>query len=124
MLVLISSTSFSFSMHFCMGKLKNMAVLQDASRCAMETDPAPCSNHTHSFSAKSCCEDHSLLMEAQDELTQQANVSVPAIPVAVVMHALVLSFPQLSSSYNNSFTEYSPPLIERDIPVFIHSFLI
>lgn len=111
-------------MHFCMGKLKNMAVLQDASSCGMEADPAPCTNQAHSLNAKSCCEDHTVLMEGQEELAQQASVAAPDVPVAVIMYALTFGLPQISSPYQNSFNEYSPPLIERDILVFVHAFLI
>ncbi len=134
MLVLFSSTSFTFSMHFCMGQLESIALFQQAKPCEMVTQPTPCANnkhgqeceHVHVHTAKKgCCEDHFLQVEGQDELAQvAASVPMPDIQMVAVFYAVVSFLFDAPAVHTDSYKEYSPPLIERDIPVLVQSFLI
>lgn len=132
LLVLLSSTSFTFNMHFCMGEMKSIALFSSASPCQKKNQRPPCPRGIHDqdgsshsqMTKKGCCEDQSLVKDGLEELTQTSSVSVPDVPM---MAALYATFSLLSDSpfvHSGSYNEYSPPLIERDIPVFIQSFLI
>ncbi|MEQ8554810.1 hypothetical protein RT717_01335 [Imperialibacter roseus] len=134
MLVLFSSMSFNFSMHFCMGQLESIALFQQAKPCEMVTQPVPCVhdhhdqecelNHTHT-AKKGCCEDHFLQVEGQDELARvAAPVSMPDFHMVAVLYALVSFIFSAPTVDYYSYKDYSPPLIERDIPVLVQSFLI
>ena len=135
MLVLFSSMSFNFSMHFCMGQLESIALFQQAKPCEMVTQPAPCVHdhngsreceHNRAHTAKKgCCEDHLLQVEGQDELAQvAASVSMPDFHMVAVLYALVSFISSAPTVDYYSYKDYSPPLIERDIPVLVQSFLI
>lgn len=131
LLVLLSSTSFTFNMHFCMGQLESVALFSDVDPCEMAQQKTPCASIKHNpdckykqVAKKGCCEDRTLVLEGSEELSIVKSVSIPDVHMTAVLYAMV-SFIFTSPSVSHySFNDYSPPLIERDIPVLIQSFLI
>ncbi len=131
LLVLLSSTNFTLGMHFCMGQLESVALFSDPDPCEMAPQKSPCSTDKHDpdcehqqLTKKGCCEDHTLVLEGSEELSIVKPFSIPDVHMAAVLYAMV-SFIFTSPSVSHySFNDYSPPLIERDIPVLIQSFLI
>ena len=130
MLVLLSSVSFTFGMHFCMGQLQSFALFSGAEPCEMTQEEAPCTSDKHDpdrdylITKKGCCEDHTVVVEGSEDLSIVSSISAPDLQLAAVLYALVsfiFSAPQLDFY---SFKDYSPPLIDRDIPVLVQSFLI
>jgi hypothetical protein len=121
--IVVSTTSFTLSMHLCGGHVSSIALLDKAAPCAMEQLP-PC----HQKMMKhNCCEDKELKVEGKDlsskiqeviQLQHQQFSWVLDLPIA---YKLVFSKESLSQP---SLTYYSPPLLDRDIPVFKQSFLI
>lgn len=129
MLVLLGSTSFTFNMHFCMEQIESIAFFKDAKACEMMTKAPPCAKEDHHGGgehedAKGCCEDRTHLIEGQDELKEVGSVSLPNIQFVAVLYAVVFNYFALSDVENHTFKKYSPPIIERDIPVLVQSFLI
>jgi len=129
-LVLLSSTSFTFGMHFCMGQLENIAFFSGAEPCEMVTQKSPCasdkhdSDCDHKITEKSCCEDQTVVMEGHEDLTQVTKVAVPDFQMIAVLYAVVSFLFSATAVDHYTFNDYSPPLIERDIPVLVQSFLI
>ncbi len=130
-LVLLNSTSFAFGLHFCMGQLQNVALFGGADPCGMEQEKSPCSANTHrsdlehqQLTQNGCCEDQSIVLEGSKEPGIVEIAFVPDFQMTAVLYALV-SFIFTSPSIDyDSFNDYSPPVIERDIPVLVQSFLI
>jgi hypothetical protein len=129
-LVLLSSTSFTFGMHFCMGQLESIALFSGAEPCEMATQKSPCasdkhdSDCDHKITKKSCCEDQTVVMEGHEDLTQVSKVAVPDFQMIAVLYAVVSILFSATAVDHYSFNDYSPPLIGRDITVLVQSFLI
>lgn len=131
LLVLLSSTSFTFSMHFCMGQLESIALFSGAESCAMVKQQSPCASEKHDLGCdhdttiKGCCEDHTLVIEGREDLKVVSKTTLPEFQMAAVVISTLISYLFLKPTTNYySFQDYSPPLIERDIPVLVQSFLI
>jgi hypothetical protein len=125
LLVLVSSSSFMVNMHFCGGHVQSVSLIEDAAACPMEVLP-PC--HKKMAVKKSgCCEDKHVAFEGKDFNTQVQDFSplywqvinvVPSLPMIMEMIQL-----NEALAYSNH-TPYKPPIVERDIPVLVQSFLI
>ena len=121
--------SFTINMHLCMGRVMAIALFEKADPCMMEM-PAEVPDHAtknctpHEIRAKSCCEDTSVVVEAQKELSQTSSIALPEHPFVAVLSAVVLFHFSNEPALVSHFTYYSPPPIERDIPVLVQAFLI
>jgi len=130
MLVLLGSTSFTFNMHKCMGQIRSMALFMEATPCDMESmNDGAHESHTTSdagikVSKQGCCEEHSLFVEGQDELKITSSVNAPDVQFLAVLFTITLFSPFQVTPSQDTFREYAPPLIERDIPVLCQTFLI
>jgi len=126
LMVLVSSSSFTVNMHFCGGHMQSVSLIEEADACSMEVQLPPC--HKKLAVKKSgCCEDKHVAFEGKDFnaqvqdfsfLTWQAINWVAALPVImeVIQVNEVLAF--------SNHTQYKPPIVGRDIPVLVQSFLI
>lgn len=114
-------------MHFCMGEVVGIALFSKASTCNLAAKTPDCKKGKHSschVGHKSCCEDHTFLIEAQDELAKSTSVSIPSHQMMTLLYR-VASFLSLSSTVEtHAFIEYSPPPLDRDITILHRTFLI
>ena len=108
-----------------------MAFFNEAKTCEMVTRPAKCVSENHNqncnptqLTQEGCCEDQTLLIKGQDELAQAASVSMSDIQMVCVLYAVTSFLLTPASVDTDSYKEYSPPLIGRDIPVLVQAFLI
>lgn len=127
LLVILSSMSFTLNVHMCMGEIDSIALLQESKSCEMSTQQAPCANHDLHNSQptkKDCCEDHSFFVEGQDELAKTASFGMPDLHFVAVLYAVAAYLFAQPSIVTTFYKDYSPPLIERDIPVLVQSFLL
>ncbi|QEC52558.1 hypothetical protein EDD80_1075 [Anseongella ginsenosidimutans] len=134
MLILVVTTGFSISQHFCQGELLYSSVLGNAASCEMakskETLP-PCHKQDHtgdsaeSFSKMPCCEDYQAAIAGQDIPTplKKGDNLLPSVKFLTAF-SYVFFHKALLSDKDFHFVDYRPPLISRDIPVFFQSFLI
>ena len=129
MLVLLGSTSFTVSMHFCMEQMESIAFFMDAKECEMMAQAPPCTGGDHHQEGNhedmdGCCEERTNLIEGQDELNEAGSVSMPSLQFFAVLYTI--AFYSLTSPLleNCNYKTYLPPTIERDIPVLVQSFLI
>ncbi len=130
-LVLLCSTSFTFSMHFCMGQLESIVLFSTAEPCEMATKKSTCASEKHDpdcdheINKNGCCEDHTLIIEGREDLKVVSKVTLPDFQVAAFVIYTLVSYLFLEPTTDySSYKDYSPPLIERDIPVLVQSFLI
>ncbi|HEY9561967.1 MAG TPA: hypothetical protein VIR29_14380 [Anseongella sp.] len=135
LLILGVTTGFSMGQHFCQGELLEVTLFGKAKPCEMEmsrSELPPCHSAEHgdesadTFSEKPYCEDHHAAVEAQDTPTilKKGDDLLPPVKfLAAFTYAFFQS--QLTSGDKGLHCSvYRPPLVPRDIPVLIQSFLI
>lgn len=144
-LVLVVTTGFSLSQHFCGGELLYSSLLGNAKACKMaghteglpgnaEEIPGgmdqlpPCHKQdsaADSFSKKTCCEDYQADVAGKDipaPLKKGENL-LPSVKFLAAFTYAFLS-PSFQSVRKFHVAAHSPPLIPRDLPVLFQSFLI
>lgn len=120
-LVLIASSSFYVDVHLCGGSVKTVAFLHQADDCGHSTVP-PC----HRALIKDCCENESIVHEAEDFKTYSTKISIPAASFIDVVQSLVLVaelIPSVTTS-KNYYHNYHPPLRSTDRTIDLQVFLI
>lgn len=121
-LVVISSTNFTIGMHFCMGKVENVALFGKAESCQKEKALSPC----HKQMLPGCCEDEVVYHEGTDFKASIAHYQiVPPAPVdierpVVFLSVIIPAAPVASIQYY----KYDPPLRTCDLTVEHQVFLI
>ena len=126
LLVLVSSSSFMVNMHFCGGHVQSVSLIEEASSCPTEVQLPPC--HKKMAAKKSgCCQDKHVAFEGKDFNTQVQDFSLLTWQSIQWFTALpmIMEVIQVNEAlaYSNH-TPYKPPIVERDIPVLVQSFLI
>lgn len=117
--------------HFCGGDLKSVALFGKAEPCAHASHdnevPACHSSKKEDGDTKGCCDDEEYALEALDISTTidhyvvQLDAGINGIvPPAIGYNEAIVDLNRTTPAYLN----YKPPLIRRDIPVLIQSFLI
>ncbi len=126
LLVLVSSSSFMVNMHFCGGHVQSVSLIKEAAQCPMEVQLPPC--HKKMDAKKSgCCQDKHVAFEGKDFNTQIQDFSMLTWQSIhwVASLPMIMEVIQVNEAlaYSN-YTPYKPPIVERDIPVLVQSFLI
>jgi hypothetical protein len=126
LLVLVSSSSFMVNMHFCGGHVQSVSFIEDAAACPMEVQLPPC--HKKMAVKKSgCCEDKHVAFEGKDFNTQVQDFSMLSWQTINWVGSLPMIMEVIQVNEALAFsnhTPYKPPIVERDIPVLVQSFLI
>ena len=137
-LMFSTSVGFALDMHYCSGKLKSVNFFGKAKTCHEMTVEAPMKNCPHhqkmveqiqgcSIENKDCCENKTLRFQSdQDQQVQTFDFVVNKQLQQFITAYVVIFFNNNFSieSDTPSFAHYKPPLILRDIPVLIQSFLL
>lgn len=139
-LILVTTTGFSLSQHFCQGELLYSS-LAGKTGCSMQMNSAmqmtgamqmngsaSCETGkptTQAFGEKPCCEDHQATVAGQDLPTplKKGESLLPSVKFIAAFTYTFFTQPRLSVK-DDHFIDYRPPLISRDLPVFYQSFLI
>lgn len=113
--LLIATTGITLNKHYCMGRLKSIAVNEHAEHCFEgEEEQMP------------CCKDISEELKVEEITT--VGFDFDATPdlyqLAIVQYVLLQNHNFGLQSEKPHFQHYSPPLPDRDIPVLVQSFLI
>lgn len=137
-LVFFSSIGLSIDMHFCQGHLKSISFIGDAADCYEVTgnnEQKSCQMSKRqliqktgcSINKKDCCHNRHLLVQASLTSTNQSSQFILndnsfqyilIAPVSLIDDAIFFNKDILAAC------QYKPPLILRDIPVLIQSFLL
>ncbi len=120
-LMLVASIGVMVNSHICGGKVKSVALYVKADSCK------PCMGAEHHAKKNGCCEEESIVVKATETAAEVGVVS----QVSPSFNLLAVILPVLYSITRTDFIVaspryalYKPPLPERDITVFVHSFLI
>ncbi len=121
--VLFSTMSFTVNMHYCGDTLVETTVFKEAKGCGMEMQNP--STDGCSITKKNCCNDEKLTLDGQDELKISFDNLTFEQQQFVV--SFIYSYINLFESYDediNSFREYKPPLVVRQIYKLDETYLI
>ena len=121
--VLLSTMSFTLSMHYCGDTLVETAMFHKAEGCGMEMDSP--STEGCSITKKNCCNDEQLVVDGQDEL--QLQVDKISFEQQVFIASFVYTYINLFEGLDNnvsSFEEYEPPLVIKEIFKIDETYLI
>lgn len=123
LVVLLSSMSFTIDKHICMGRVQSVAILHDAAPCAMELFAESGENLSK---MEGCCRDEQMKIEGKEFPIKNIK------PVAIEYQSLwVAELPKVIEVFefnhavlSHSRVDHAPPLIDREIPILVQSFLI
>lgn len=120
-LVLVSSTDFTVGVHYCMGKVKDVAFFAKADVCKNEKKTPPCHRQT-----KPCCEDETIVHKGDDLKTSASHLCLAAPDVIEIEQSFVLisEIIPVAPAAQSEHHPYDPPLRTYDITVVQHVFLI
>ncbi len=112
----------------CRGHVKDISLRAEAKPCAMELMAKEFGvEKSCGLSASgNCCQDRSLKFEGNDynyKFNKQLSLFSSVVISAVLPQPLFELFTTDSSDLF-SYTQFKPPLIDRDIPVLVQSFLL
>ncbi|WP_274476163.1 HYC_CC_PP family protein [Mangrovimonas aestuarii] len=125
--VLFSTMSFTFDMHYCGDDLVDVSLFKKAKSCGMEKAIKSTSAKKEcSVSKKNCCSDKQQTVTGQDEL-QQFHIDKLSFKQQLFVATFVHTYLELFESVqdkNDEYREYSPPLFVRPIYKFDETYLI
>ena len=124
LLVLLSTVSFTVESHYCRGILVDSSLLGHVETCGMEVQQKPSSSDCN-ITKKDCCSDEQITIKGQETLKTSFDKIEKSqqIFVAAFIHTYLNLFFEPQTDFN-SFKDYSPPLLVRDIQVLDRTFLI
>jgi len=124
-LVFVSATSFTVSMHICMGQVRSIALLHDADNCGMgsmdEAQP-----EAERIDWNSCCKDQTVVFDGNEynvKVTEKTQAD-SFTPVMFILPRFISALFEDDAPAFTSYSPYKPPLIDRNIPVLVQSFLL
>lgn len=114
-LVLVSSSSFKVGIHFCADKIHDVALFNETEKCAMEKNLPPCHKHLKA----SCCEDETVVHEADGFEVTSSDVAISDVSVLDVdlPNVVVSEVIPDAVAAKNSYHNYDPPLRSYDLTV-------
>lgn len=130
MVMLVATTSFTMSAHFCGSELQHLSFLGQAESCEMHTRQIPPCQHEQEqqnrIEKQSCCKDLTVVSDLQDSLkgSMLPKVLKPDLKFTANLSGFYLAIIAEHVPHYSKYHQYSPPLIDRDIPVLVQSFLI
>ena len=124
-LVLFSSSFVLIDQHYCCGKIENVSLFGKAEKCDMATPHCGVEGQILSVSAESCCLNVTDF-KAVSLFKNSTHLKIDFQQPTLFIDNNIINFSQYVSLANNlsNFKNYSPPLITRDILVFVQCFRI
>ena len=135
-LMLLSSTGFSIDLHLCQGNIKSFSFIGEAKSChsmksscsqkKMTCQAAQANKENVGQCSKGCCSNTTIELPA-DLDTQKIQSETITIPDFQFIVAFVEVFYKGKIDFRKAivhYLNYIPPLLDKDIPVLIQSFLL
>ena len=123
LVVLLSTMSFTIDMHYCGGTLVDTAIFQKAKTCGMEMQESQTKDC--SITKKNCCNDKQTVIDGQNEL----KLSFETLSfeqqqfVASFIYTYINLFKDADEDIN-SYRDYAPPLVVRELYKLDETYLI
>ena len=124
LLVLLSTVSFTIDSHYCGNILVNSTIFGSAKTCGMEVQQKPSSKECD-ITKKDCCSNEQFIVDGQDNLKTSFDKleKDQQLFVAVFIQSYINLFFEDQTDFN-SYKDYSPPPLVRNIQVLDQTFLI
>ena len=121
--VLFSTMSFTFNMHYCGGTLVETALFQKVKGCGMKMQKP--STKDCAFAKKNCCNDEQLIIDGKNELQLEVDkVSFEQhLFIASFIYIYINGFEDFDDS-KTSYEVYKPPLVIRQLYKLDETYLI
>ena len=121
--VLLSTMSFTVSMHYCGDILVDTAIFHEAKGCGMEMQK-PLSKGC-AVIKKGCCNNEQLVIDGQDEL--QFRTDIISFDQQVFIASFLYSYDTFFKDYDKNLSShlaYKPPLVIRQLYKIDEMYLI
>lgn len=124
LIVLLSTVSFTVASHYCGDILVDSSLFGHVENCGMKVQQMPSSSECD-ISKKDCCSDEQVTIKGQDTLKTSFEKLEKSqqLFVATFFHTYINLFFEPQADFN-SYKDYSPPPLVRDIQVLDQTFLI
>lgn len=138
MLVFVSSTGFSIDLHYCQGQIKSFSLIGEAESCHQKAEKQHCKKQQKPCQAaqstpgklgsckKNCCSNKTIKVESNDEAKklQSTELSQKQIKFLTTFIQVFLLEEIDLSKIIIPHLNYIPPLLNKNIPMLIQSFLL
>ena len=124
MLVLVATSSFTISMHFCGEQFVSYSFTDNLKNCGDNFSSKTTSETV--FSKKSCCNDKHIVKQSQDELSQKEIATSIYKKIDFLSHFYDYrkNFVLQNQQQESSIIYYSPPELIWDRTILFETFLI
>lgn len=138
-MLLVSSTGFSIDLHYCQGDIKSFSLFGTAKSCHTKANKSHCSKNKMSChfaktalekvddSGKSCCSNKSIEIAPDLDIDKVLSEQLTQTQITIISAYVAAFFtdqPSDLAKLDIPHKKYIPPLLDRDIPVLVQSFLI
>ncbi len=140
-LMLFSTVGFSMDIHYCGGKIDNVAFYSKADECKMmkkgtQNNLHSCHKakektcHTNlkgqSFSKKNCCDNQTFTLQSLTDSKTSDNFEIANVDLTFVTVFILSNFNLFVTDKTNLLEHfyYSPPLLKQDVTILHQVFLI
>lgn len=128
-LLLFGSTGFTLSNHYCEGSLEkvNIGFSSKDLSCEMMKEKDACPLHSSSNQVKdpSCCSNQFIHFALEEDFEKEAVKETELNPTFLIAYTFITAgFNPFVKDRDFNLLYYTPPLLDKDIPVLIQSFLI
>lgn len=138
MLVFVSSTGLSIDLHYCQGQIKSFSLIGEAESCHQQTKKVCCKKEhkiCHAAQSnqddlgkceKNCCSNKTIKVESNDEAKklQSTELSQKQVKFLTAFVQVFLLEKIDLSKIIVPHLNYIPPLLNKNIPILIQSFLL
>ncbi len=121
--VLFSTLSFTVNMHYCGDTLMDTAIFHKVKTCGMEMQNP--STEGCSITKKDCCNDKQMFIDGQDEL--QLTFDTLSFEQQQFVTSFIYTYINLFEGEEediNSYRDYIPPLVVRELYKLDETYLI
>lgn len=122
--VLFSTTGILMGKHFCKKEMQTEKVLAKSKSCC-QSNNSTCSSAESGCDKDCCSNEYEYFQSDQVKLAQ--SIDLPTLNKPALVATLLLVFDFEIPTYDNNTLQllsYRPPIVERDIPVLLQTFLI
>lgn len=122
--VLFSTTGILMGKHFCKKEMQAEKFLAKTKSCC-QSSSTTCSSENGGCDKDCCSNEYEYFQSDQVKLAQ--SIDLPSLNKPALVATLLLVFDIEIPSFDNNtrqFQAYRPPIVERDIPVLLQTFLI
>lgn len=127
-----SHANVTFGTHFCGGMaVKTKIILGETHLdCSMIDMEESCDVRVERdysedrFEKAPCCENEYHSVQTTDEFVKDAALQFLNVDFAAALIFVTLSLDLFPSASHQFYTDYIPPLVEKDLPVLFQTFLI